>query len=218
MATAKARYHHGDLRSALIEAALEIILDTGPQGLSIREVARRAGVSHAAPYRHFTDKNDLVVAVVEKGFSLMQDTMLEKKAAAEPDAISQFAASGFAYVEFALTYPGYYRVMFSGNLISSDGNVSLQHTSSDALSEMVNDIQAAQNIGIVRQGDATAQAVAIWSTMHGFVSLMNDNRISHLVGKGFTADEIRDLVLAAIFEGIGIPEQNPALTIMETPE
>ncbi len=217
MATAKARYHHGNLHSALIEEALGIIMETGPKGLSIREVARRAGVSHAAPYRHFTDKNDLIVAVVERGFELMQQTMLEQKAAAEADPISQFAASGLAYVEFALAYPTYYRVMFSGDLISTDGHVTLQHTSSEALSEMAKDIQTAQDIGIVREGDAMAQAIAIWSTMHGFVSLMNDNRISHLVDERYGVEGIRDLVLAAIFEGIGISDQHPAPNITETP-
>ena len=75
MALAKESYHHGDLRTALLDAALDIIADTGPRGLSIREVARRAGVSHAAPYRHFNDKDDLIVAVVERGFDLLQETM-----------------------------------------------------------------------------------------------------------------------------------------------
>ena len=94
-----------------------------------RKVARRAGVSHAAPYRHFADKDALIVAVVERGFDLMRDTMQAQKATAGDDPLSQFTASGMAYVEFALQYPAYYRVMFSGDLINSEGHVSLQHTS-----------------------------------------------------------------------------------------
>ena len=71
----KTTYHHGDLRSALLDAALTVINEAGSSQLTIREVARRAGVSHTAPYRHFADKDELIVAVVEQGFELLQQTM-----------------------------------------------------------------------------------------------------------------------------------------------
>lgn len=204
MANAKSNYHHGDLRTALLDAALTVVNEQGPQGLSIREVARRAGVSHAAPYRHFADKDELILAVVERGFELMQQTMLAEKDAADDDPVSQFAASGLAYVNFALKHPAYYRVMFSGDLLSSSGHISLQHTSRDAFKEMVADIEQCQRLQIVRPGDPVTQALAIWSTVHGFVTLVNDNRISHLIGEDYSLDAIRDTVLAAIFEGLGL--------------
>ena len=138
---AKAAYHHGDLRAALLQAALAIIEDTGPQGLTIREVARRAGVSHAAPYRHFTNKDELILAVVEQGFELMHDTMMAEKTAAGPDPVNQFAASGMAYLNFAMRYPAYYRVMFSGDLLNSKGHESLQHTSSAAFAQLLEDLK-----------------------------------------------------------------------------
>ena len=203
MTAAKAKYHHGDLRTALLDAALDVIGEIGPQGLTIREVARRAGVSHAAPYRHFTDKDELILAVVERGFALLQQTMQERKDAATPDAINQFAASGMAYVDFALNHPAYYRVMFSGDLLSSTGHVSLQHTSSEALQDMVADIARCQELGMVKKGDPVPQALAILSTIRGFVSLVNDNRVQHLLDNPYTLDQIRDMVLASIFEGIG---------------
>ena len=93
MPAPKPSYHHGDLRSALLDAALDIISELGPQQLTIREVARRAGVSHAAPYRHFADKDQLILAVVEQGFELMRQTIADKKAAAPQDDLHQFAAS-----------------------------------------------------------------------------------------------------------------------------
>ena len=203
MTAAKAKYHHGDLRTALLDAALDVIGEIGPQGLTIREVARRAGVSHAAPYRHFTDKDELILAVVERGFALLQQTMQERKDAAPRDAINQFAASGMAYVDFALNHPAYYRVMFSGDLLSSTGHVSLQHTSSEALQDMVADIARCQELGMVKKGDPVPQALAILSTIHGFVSLVNDNRVQHLLDNPYSLDQIRDMVLASIFEGIG---------------
>ena len=210
MPAAKEKYHHGDLRTALLDAALAVISEIGPQGLTIREVARRAGVSHAAPYRHFTDRDELILAVVEQGFVLMQQTMDSEKAAALDDPLNQFAASGFAYVNFALQHPAYYRVMFSGNLLSSTGNVSLQHTSREALQEMITNISDCQQLGIVRKGDPTIQALTILSTIHGFVSLVNDNRIGHLIDQPSSLDGIRDEVLTMIFEGLGVPaEQEP---------
>lgn len=203
MTAAKAKYHHGDLRTALLDAALDVIGEIGPQGLTIREVARRAGVSHAAPYRHFADKDALILAVVERGFALMQQTMQERKDAALPDALHQFAASGMAYVDFALNHPAYYRVMFSGDLLSSTGHVSLQHTSRAALQDMVNDIRRCQELGMVKPGDPVPQALTILSTIHGFVCLVNDNRVQHLLDNPYTLQEMRDRVLTSIFEGIG---------------
>jgi AcrR family transcriptional regulator len=204
MSAAKQKYHHGDLRTALLDSALEIIGELGPQGLTIREVARRAGVSHAAPYRHFTDKDELILGVVERGFALMQDTMQAEKEAAGEDPLSQFAASGMAYVNFALNHPAYYRVMFSGNLLSTTGNVSFQHTSRDALQDLVADVTQCQQLGIIKEGDPVTQALTILSTIHGFASLVNDNRIGHLIDNPYSLEDIRDTVLVAIFQGIGV--------------
>ena len=203
MSAVKQKYHHGDLRTALLDSALEIIGELGPQGLTIREVARRAGVSHAAPYRHFTDKNALILAVVERGFALMQETIDNEKEAAGDDPLAQFAASGMAYVNFALEHPAYYRVMFSGDLLSTTGDVSFQHTSQEALEELVSDVTRCQELKVIKPGDPVTQALTILSTIHGFVSLVNDNRLGHLINSPNSLGDIRDAVLVAIFQGIG---------------
>jgi AcrR family transcriptional regulator len=198
----KQAYHHGDLRTALLESALTIIEDTGPQGLTIREVARRAGVSHAAPYRHFEDKDDLILAVVEQGFELMYETMQQAKRDAGDDPLDQFAAGGMAYFDFAMEFPAYYRVMFSGDLISTSGQESLQHTSNSSFEQMMTDLRLCQELGVVRGGDPMLQAIAIVSTVHGFVSLANDNRISSLVAEKYTMAQLKEFVMTSIFEGL----------------
>lgn len=207
MAKAQSSYHHGDLRSAILEAALEIINERGPQALSIREVARRTNVSHNAPYGHFASKDALIIAVVERGFALLQETVERLKAASEPDVTSQFAATGIAYVEFAFKYPAYYRVMFSGDLLTM--SQPLQQTSETMFQTLVNDIEDCRKIGIVRDGDSRMMAAALWSTLHGFISLANENRLpfSEL---GPSMEAARDQVLGYIFVGIGainIPDQ-----------
>jgi AcrR family transcriptional regulator len=207
--TEKSSYHHGDLRSALLAAALDIIAELGPQQLTIREVARRAGVSHTAPYRHFADKDQLILAVVEQGFELMRQTIAKKKAAAPQDEINQFAASGQAYIDFALQHPAHYRIMYSGNLLSSTGQQSLQHTSSDTFKEMVSDMKTCQELNILRPGDPAQQALAILSTVHGFVTLVNDNRVNALLGDDFQVDTARDAVMMAIFAGLGADNIQP---------
>jgi len=199
----KEKYHHGDLRAALLDAAVEVIDEIGPQGLTIREVARRVGVSHAAPYRHFADRDELILTAVEHGFELLHKTMEQGKAAAPQDAISQLAASGYAYLDFAAKNPAYYRVMFSGDLLSRTGNVSLQHTSREALEELVANITECQRLGVVRQGNPTTQALTILSTIHGFVTLVNDNRLEHLLDSDLSHEDLRDAVLTHLFAGLG---------------
>lgn len=203
-ASGKASYHHGDLRSALLDAALVIISEQGPQMLTIREVARRAGVSHAAPYRHFADKDELIVAVVEQGFTLMHDTMQRVKEAADPDPLSQFAASGMAYIDFALNNPAYYRVMYSGDLLASKGMESLRHTSSETFVEMVENMKTCQALGILRPDNPEKQALAILSAVHGFVTLVNDKRVDALLGRGYELTELRDFIMQSIFSGLGV--------------
>lgn len=204
MATVKLAYHHGDLGAALIDSALEIIAEIGPQGLTIREVARRAGVSHAAPYRHYADKDELILAVVERGFELLEAAMDVAREAAGKEPLDQFAASGDAYISFALDYPTYYRVMFSGDLLNSNGHESLQHTSSRAFEQMTLDLETCQALGVVRKGDPMLQAIAIVSTVHGYVSLANDNRLGHLTADGHDKQSVKQYVLTAIFEGLAV--------------
>src|SRR5580704_11000249 len=106
-------YHHGRLRGALLQASVRLIAEVGPAGFTLREVARRARVSHNAPYRHFDNRDDLLAAVGAQGFRELTKAMVDA-AKGQPHALDRLKHSGLAYVEFALRRPEYFTVMFDG--------------------------------------------------------------------------------------------------------
>lgn len=203
MAQQKKSYHHGDLRTALIDAATAVIEEQGPKALTIRAVANLAGVSHGAPYRHFSDKDALLLAVVERGFTLLEEAMSRATEQAGEGPMDQFSASGKAYFQFARMYPAYYRVMFSGDLLSGSGNEAMGHTSAGAFLDIGSYLQECQRLGVIRKEDEVLQSIAIVSTIHGFVSLLNDNRINHLLEGKYSDNEVWDYLVGVIFKGIG---------------
>src|SRR5271156_4467725 len=112
-------YHHGDLRRALIDAALALVTEDQDWTFSLREVARRAGVSHNAPYNHFASKRELLAAVAAAGYDALRDKLLNSFSADNsPD--KALIKSGVAYVKFGLEHPAYYRLMFSSELAGGD--------------------------------------------------------------------------------------------------
>jgi AcrR family transcriptional regulator len=104
-------YHHGNLREELLDAAIRLIAEVGPTAFTLREIARRAGVSHNAPYRHFRDKDDVIAAVATQGYRELNTAMLEA-AKPEADAIRRLKCAGSAYIAFALRRPEHFTVMF----------------------------------------------------------------------------------------------------------
>src|SRR5260370_38503464 len=104
-------YHHGNLREALLQSAIRLIAEVGPTAFTLREVARQAGVSHNAPYRHFQDKDALLAAVATQGYGELTDAMLEA-ASKEPNVLGRLKHAGLAYVSFALRRPETFTVMF----------------------------------------------------------------------------------------------------------
>src|SRR5271157_1745524 len=121
-------YHHGNLRRALLASALEIIEESGPSALSLREAASRAGVSHAAPKRHFATVADLYCAVAEDGYRALREHLL-KRVAAHPDAaaLQTLATLGVAYVEFATVNPGRFRAMFHSGMTDRTASHPLEN-------------------------------------------------------------------------------------------
>src|ERR1700681_116816 len=179
-----ATYHHGDLRAACLRAALELLEEGGATALSLRAVARRAGVSPAAPYRHYADREALVSAVAEVGYR----ELAERLAAAHPapSTPEQLASVGVAYVEFALARPALFRMMF-GEPCDRDNDERVAATA--AVSLYLREIVAR----CFPQADAEALAPAIWALVHGLAFLHLDGEV-----KAPTPSASADRVTAAI--------------------
>jgi AcrR family transcriptional regulator len=161
-------YHHGNLREALLEAAIRLIAEVGPTAFTLREVARRAGVSHNAPYRHFRDRDDLIASVAAQGFEELTQAMLDA-AAQQSDALDGLKRAGLGYVKFALRRPQHFAAMF-------DAPVSKSHPSSAeaakrAFATLVEFVKRSQETGQLPAGDPHQMALLAWTMVHGIAKL-----------------------------------------------
>jgi AcrR family transcriptional regulator len=160
------RYHHGDLRAALVDEALRTIQKHGPEQLTLRAVGAKLGVSRTALYRHFSDKQALLAAVGREGFRLLR---LSLSTAWEQHGRGRegFEAMGFAYVRFAVAHPSHYRVMFGGFIESCAKDTGFIQEATGAFQVLVDALVAQQQAGIVRRDDPLLLARFIWAVVHG---------------------------------------------------
>lgn len=186
MTTQRDTYHHGDLRQALIEAAIELIAEKDVSSLSLREVARRVGVSHAAPYRHFADKDVLLAAVAEEGFRGLTGALNIAIKQAPEHPLRRLEASGVAYVQYAIAHPSHYRVMFGSyrsEQLLADGKLkhdtypSLVAASQQAFMVLMNIVIDGQLKGVMRSGEPKQLAWVAWSLVHGLAMLLIDGQL-----------------------------------------
>ncbi|GHE95533.1 TetR/AcrR family transcriptional regulator [Streptomyces griseoluteus] len=168
MPQASSSYHHGDLRAACLRAARELLEEDGSAGLSLRAVARRAGVSATAPYRHYADRDALVSAVAAEGYR----ELAEHLAAAhpEPRTPDELASVAVAYVRFALDRPAMFRVMFAE---PCDPNSEERVAATAAISEYVRGIVHAVFPGV----DPDALSTTVWALVHGLAFLHLDGKL-----------------------------------------
>ncbi|HLJ50137.1 MAG TPA: TetR/AcrR family transcriptional regulator [Bryobacteraceae bacterium] len=168
-------YHHGNLREALLQAALQLIAELGPAGFTLREVARRAGVSHNAPYRHFPNKDELLAAVAAQGFHELTEAMMDA-AQAGSNALERLQRSGWAYVAFALRRPEHFTVMFDAPLAKSTNPKSTE-AGEKAFGALVAAVEACQQEGQLPPGETMARALVAWSLVHGISKLAIAQRL-----------------------------------------
>ena len=195
-------YHHGALRQALVDAALEIIERRGPKALSMRAVARRAGVSSAAPYRHFCSRDELLAAVSEEGFSTLAEHIREA-IAAHPDApLARFGETGVAYVRFAAAHPAHYAVMCTPGLFDKTAHPSVQAAASDALALLFEAIADCQSSGLVRSDPPADLAMVAWSAVHGLASLISSGQLSALGLASRDVDSLARTLALSLLSGM----------------
>ena len=168
-------YHHGNLREALLEAAIQLIAEVGPTAFTLREVARRAGVSHNAPYRHFQDKDDLMAAVATQGFQEFQ-AMQEAAAQRGSNPRDQLKLAGLGYVTFALRRPEHFTVMFDAPHSKSE-HPQAAAAGEKAFGTLVAFVKACQDVGELPAGDTLTFALLAWTMVHGVAKLAITGRL-----------------------------------------
>ncbi len=188
--TGRKTYHHGDLKNALIRAGAEILAAEGVGGLSLRKVAKWAGVSHAAPYAHFADKQSLIAAISTEGFRQLDGRISAIAERHSGDPARQVVEAAWAYAAFAQEDPGRFRLMFSSVLEKEKEYPEFVEATGQNFERVVGIVEACQRAGILRPGPAELMAVAVWGQVHGIIALALEGQISHVVTKDRSLREI----------------------------
>ncbi len=198
---AKRGYHHGNLRAALIEAALELIVEKGPTGFTLSQAARKAGVTPAAVYRHFRGREDLIAAIAREGYTLFGRAM-EAATASAPSPLSAFEASGRAYLDFARSHPGHYMAMFESGLpINRDPELARLALGAQATLER----HAEALLSVLppeARPPASMVAAHIWAMSHGVVELFA--RASPGSRAPFPPEELLETGIGLYLRGLGV--------------
>jgi AcrR family transcriptional regulator len=164
-------YHHGNLKEALIRAALELIARKGPAGFTFAEAARAAGVSPAAPYRHFRDRDDLLIDIALRGFDQFTQALARAWDEGRPDPFSAFERVGRAYLEFARTEPAYYSAMFEAG-VPLDASPELREAGERAFAVLRTAAEKLiAQMPPERRPPALMMALHVWALSHGVASL-----------------------------------------------
>jgi AcrR family transcriptional regulator len=186
-------YHHGDLRTALLEAAARMAAETGPASVTLREVARRAGVSQAAPYHHFADKAALLAAVAEEGFRRFDVHQAEALTKAPEDPVEQLADLGVSYLQFALTSPHYFQVMFRPSLVTCTRSPEFDTLAGRSFERLMTTTTAARRASGQVDADPYPAALAMWAMPHGLAGLY----LEHSAGPRTSPVLLESIVRAA---------------------
>jgi AcrR family transcriptional regulator len=194
-------YHHGDLRQALIDAALRALQRQRVEDLSLRALGRDLRVSPRAPYRHFDTKEELLAAVAVEGFRLFALWARPRVAAAGDDPIAQLRAIAESYVLFAVENPAAFHVMVAPYATVNESAPDLVRARADGHRETMEAIARAQAAGLLRAGDPMPLALALWSTMHGLAVLLTEGQLGRY-DRPVDAAKAAQLVAQLLLEGL----------------
>lgn len=190
-------YHHGDLRRVIIDTAMAMLLEDHGWQFTLREIARRAGVSHAAPYKHFADKAALLSELALIGFDRLRMALGKHQASAHASLRDEFFAMAHAYLRFARSNPGLYRLMFSADA-GRPADVHLDERALAACEPLMELLVRGQATGALRHREARGQMAACWGMIHGLSLLALDGiLLPEKVG-----EDALDAALGTLLEGL----------------
>jgi AcrR family transcriptional regulator len=196
---AKQGYHHGNLRQALVDAALTLIEAQGPQGFTLSDAAKSAGVTPAAVYRHFGGRDDLIAECARQGFDIFADLMEHAYAGGKPTALAAFEATGRAYLAFARKFPGHYKAMFESG-ISLNSSPTLAHAAERSRSVFTRAAEAlSKHIPVDRRPPPAMFAAHIWAMSHGVVELFTRGARSP-----FPPEDLLESGIGIYLRGLGL--------------
>ncbi|RWR04118.1 TetR/AcrR family transcriptional regulator [Paenirhodobacter populi] len=191
-------YHHGDLRRTILDTAMAMLHEDRGWQFTLREIARRAGVSHAAPYKHFADKASLLAEMALIGFDRLREALSQDKPDASGSLRDAFFGMGRAYMRFATANPGLYRLMFSADAGRQPADVHLDERALAACEPLIALLMRGQAEGALRPRDVRGQMAACWGQMHGLALLTIDGL---LLPEKVGADAL-DNALMTLMEGL----------------
>ena len=198
----KRGYHHGNLRQALVDAALELIEARGPTGFTLSEAAKQAGVTPAAVYRHFEGREDLIAEAARQGYDIFADLMEFAYDSGQPSALASFEATGRAYLAFARKYPGHYVAMFeSGISVNRTPELALVAGRASAVLEKAA-AELSEHIPPDKRPPAAMFSAHIWAMSHGVVELFARGEAG--ARAPFSPEDLLESGIGVYLRGLGL--------------
>lgn len=207
-------YHHGDLRNALLNISIRLLKEKGPKSISLRAIAKMAGVSHAAPYRHFKDKMDVLVAIAQKGFEHLSDE-LSTVCHYFKSPTQQLEEVAIVYVKNAVYNPEFHHLMFGGIIPPGCWSQEMKAASEKTYQSLVQIVKNGQAHGLYSEIPTMQLTLMLWSSIHGLAGLLANGYLAEVLT---SEDHIKDMATGIIdtFQS-GILKRSPAPVLTEPP-
>jgi len=195
-------YHHGDLHHGILCAACELLEENNIASLSLRAVAKRVGVSHTAPYRHFKDKESLLAGIAGIGYDALASQMAEAVKSYPDNPAAQLQEAGHRYVQFALKSPQCTQLMFGGILPCDDTYPELRASGEAAFDGLKAIIEEGQSQDVFKRGDVEMLALAAWSGIHGLTLLLISGNLPEILSIPADTRPLTNAVTTTMLEGL----------------
>ncbi|MCW9013570.1 MAG: TetR/AcrR family transcriptional regulator [Gammaproteobacteria bacterium] len=195
-------YHHGDLRNTLISTAITMLKENDSFEISLRQLAKRAGVSYGAPYRHFRDKNELLGAIVADAHQHLAQRLERLKQQHLNEPLKQLTETAVAYVSLAVESPQITRLMFAGTLQPGHSPSSENHSSESSFRVFLDIVENGVKHGLYKDSDTQMTALAIWSIIHGLVMLILGRQLNLDISSSMKIQIISRMLIDMLEKGI----------------